>query len=719
MTNGFFRNIVGAWSLEKKCLIFLGLALLISMLLSTSVIQVVAARLVMETTRRSARDFGESVFLIQHAEAFVKLSKPSSEIAAGRTTSNQSASATQTAQPTPSKATDESTDDSDDQLGQLDESIRDNNLAVLNWLRKDFLPSETTFELLRLDDGREYDDLGGLVPKSEADLRALYRIEADLKAEEDADALARTTDPIDQIPAGNSDLDPSPKKQPADSQDKPSVKNQIQTEFGLAGPNSSSRVFQEYGPIGEFYYYYYPVTFSKYCVDCHAIKNSRSLNAASELPFRVLRVKMPYADTWLWTIWSYAIVTAVALATLALSLFFVHWILKRLVIRPLRYLRDVSDEVSRGNLTLRSEIDTDDEFYELSEAFNRMLRHLTEAQVELKDVNQVLDKRVDQLAQVNLQLYEANRLKSDFLASMSHELRTPLNSILGFSDVLQGFDTLTDKQKRYAANIQKSGRLLLEMINDILDLAKVEAGKMEVRPTRFDFIHLVESQCDVIRKLADDKNIDLQIEIDSSIALPSPSASPVASPVASSGTAHENQPTESDATKGSQPDSSDDLAALPGKPEMILVQDQTKLLQILTNLLSNAIKFTPQGGIIRVAVTDSGLDKNGVEGFSFAVIDTGVGIAEHDHEAIFEKFRQINSSQDGDALTREYSGTGLGLSIVRELCRLLGGEIQLSSQLGRGSSFTVTLPKQYSQPIKEETAAKSIVDNEMFIAAPH
>jgi len=393
---------------------------------------------------------------------------------------------------------------------------------------------------------------------------------------------------------------------------------------------------------------------------------------------------MPYADTWLWTILSFAILTAVALATLALSLFFVHWILKRLVIRPLRYLRDVSDEVSRGNLTLRSEIDTDDEFYELSEAFNRMLRHLTEAQVELKDVNHVLDKRVDQLAQVNLQLYEANRLKSDFLANMSHELRTPLNSILGFSDVLQGFDTLTDKQKRYAANIQKSGRLLLEMINDILDLAKVEAGKMEVRPTRFDFIHLLEGQCDVVRKLADDKNIDLQIEIDSSRSSPS---------------LRESNEIQSH--------------------ELILVQDQAKLLQILTNLLSNAIKFTPQGGIIRVGVANSGPEKNGIDCFSFSVIDTGVGIAEHDHEAIFEKFRQVNSSQDGDALTREYSGTGLGLSIVRELCRLLGGEIHLASQLGRGSTFTVLLPKQYIQPVKEETTANAVVENELFIAAPH
>ncbi|MFN9914972.1 MAG: sensor histidine kinase, partial [Pirellulaceae bacterium] len=203
---------------------------------------------------------------------------------------------------------------------------------------------------------------------------------------------------------------------------------------------------------------------------------------------------------------------AVGLATLALSLFFIHWILHGLVIRPLKHLRDISDEVSKGNLSLRSEIDTADDFNDLSDAFNRMLRHLTDTQVEVQKVNTELDKRVDQLAQLNLQLYEANRLKSDFLANMSHELRTPLNSILGFSDVLQGFDTLTEKQKRYAGNIQKSGRLLLEMINDILDLAKVEAGKMEVRASTFDLFPLVEGQCDVVRPFAEDKNIDLQID---------------------------------------------------------------------------------------------------------------------------------------------------------------------------------------------------------------
>src|SRR5690606_23555767 len=157
-----------------------------------------------------------------------------------------------------------------------------------------------------------------------------------------------------------------------------------------------------------------------------------------------------------------------------------------------------------------------------------------------------LDQRVDQLAQLNLQLYEANRLKSDFLANMSHELRTPLNSIIGFSDVLQGIDSLSDKQRRYASNIQRSGRVLLEMINDILDLAKVEAGKLAVRRSTFNIGSLVRSQVDMVRSLADEKNLGLTVE------------------------AEEDLP--------------------------MAEQDQSKIGQILTNLMSNAIKFTPEGG---------------------------------------------------------------------------------------------------------------------------
>ena len=185
-------------------------------------------------------------------------------------------------------------------------------------------------------------------------------------------------------------------------------------------------------------------------------------------------------------------------------------------------------------------------------AFNRMLRHLTDAQEELRQANVNLDGKVDELAQANMRLYEMNMLKSDFLATMSHELRTPLNSILGFSEVLGSIDSLDEKQKRYVQNIQKSGKTLLEMINDILDLAKIESGKMETRLSDFRIAQVVAAQCDMARPLT---------------------------------RAEEHRP--------------GDAASTPSLPP--LHQDQARVQQILNNLLSNAIKFTPEGGRITVA----------------------------------------------------------------------------------------------------------------------
>jgi signal transduction histidine kinase len=308
------------------------------------------------------------------------------------------------------------------------------------------------------------------------------------------------------------------------------------------------------------------------------------------------------------------------------------------IVKPLKHLRDVSDEVSRGNIQARAEIQTADEFEDLAKAFNKMLRHLTDIQEELRHANVNLDGKVDELAQLNMRLYEMNRMKSDFLATMSHELRTPLNSIIGFSDVLGSIKSLDDKQKRYVQNIQKSGRNLLEMINDILDLAKIESGKMEVRLSEFRIEDLISVQCDMARPLAERKNIDVDCDVE------------------------------------------------PGLPEMF--QDQGKVQQILNNLLSNAIKFTPEGGRIVIGA------RRGPHGdLLMSVADTGVGIAEADQTAIFEKFRQGTAVlSGGDAMTREHSGTGLGLSIVKELCKLLGGEVYLQSHLGKGSTFTVQLP---------------------------
>ena len=356
----------------------------------------------------------------------------------------------------------------------------------------------------------------------------------------------------------------------------------------------------------------------------------------------VVKVVMPDGATRTAINWNRATLLAAAIMTWFLSMLAAWAIVRWVIVKPLEHLRDVSDEVRRGNVEARAEIHTTDEFEELGVAFNRMLRGLVDTQEALQKTNGTLDEKVDELAQANLHLYEMNRLKSDFLATMSHELRTPLNSIIGFSDVLGSIESLDDKQRRYVQNIRSSGRMLLEMINDILDLAKIEAGKMEVRAVPFDVEAVVSAQCDMVRPLAEKKEIDVAFEV--------------------------------------------------GPGLEVIVQDQAKVQQILANLLSNAVKFTPGGGRVDVRARLLPGAAGGGE-LVLDVVDTGVGIAAEEQQTIFEKFRQGGLPRRGDdAMTREYSGTGLGLSIVRELCRLLGGDVAVESQLGRGSRFTVRLP---------------------------
>jgi signal transduction histidine kinase len=407
------------------------------------------------------------------------------------------------------------------------------------------------------------------------------------------------------------------------------------------------------------YHYYQPVRARKSCLICHEYRGSTgtavaAAEAGAPRPrlaendlMAVVKVVMPDMATQKAINWNRAILLATAIITVFLAMLAAYAIVRYVIVKPLEHLRDVSDEVRRGNVQARAEIHTADEFEELGVAFNRMLRGLVDSQEELRKVNSSLDGKVDELAQANMHLYEMNRLKSDFLATMSHELRTPLNSIIGFSDVLGSIASLDEKQLRYVQNIRTSGRMLLEMINDILDLAKIEAGKMEVRPSTFRLESVVSAQCDMARPLAERKKIDLEFTIG------------------------------------------------PGLDA--IEQDQAKVQQILANLLSNAVKFTPEGGRIDVRARLEESQGDPAAQFLLEVEDTGVGIAEDERVAIFEKFRQGRVFQTGDdAMTREISGTGLGLSIVRELCRLLGGDIAVESQLGRGSRFTVRLPTSLS-----------------------
>ncbi len=416
-------------------------------------------------------------------------------------------------------------------------------------------------------------------------------------------------------------------------------------------------VFEPFpAPDSEKFHYYEVVPWDTFCISCHLqLKGTanaestayfdESLFDSPSTPFRVVHVTMPYGETRDAINRTRAILSTVGLITIVLAMFALYYVVKYIVVKPLTHLRDVSDAVSSGDLSQRAELHTGDEFEDLAASFNKMLRHLLETQGELRDANQKLDGKVDELARLNMQLHEMNRLKGEFLATMSHELRTPLNSIIGFSEVLQANDALNDKQRRYAQNIQKSGRQLLDMINDILDLNKLEAGKMEVRLSEFRIDNVIHAQCDLVRPLAEDKNIDLDVDIASDLPL--------------------------------------------------VYQDQPKVQQILTNLLSNAIKFTPEGG--RITVGAKGDSRGRIE---FWVADTGVGIPDSEKEIIFEKFRQGKAALGQDTLTREYSGTGLGLSIVKELCKLLGGEVSVESELGKGSTFRVVIPwMRADQPV--------------------
>jgi signal transduction histidine kinase len=426
----------------------------------------------------------------------------------------------------------------------------------------------------------------------------------------------------------------------------------------IPDPDTSEQItdFQKYPTKQEYNhlelpaqrnYYYAAVRASESCLGCHRRQNP-DLQEGGLLAVIKIEVDTQPIEAGFHT--NRAILISIAFSTAMLIMGGSYLIVRYVIVKPVRHLKEVSDAISAGELNVRSEIQTGDEFEDLSHAFNRMLRSLVSMQDRLRKVNADLDRKVDELAQANMALYESNRLKSDFLATMSHELRTPLNSILGFSEVMLSSSGLSDKQTKWVTNIQTSGQQLLALINDILDLAKIEAGKMQVRVVEFSVVDVCEGMLAMFRQQAEKKNIDLR-------GVFAPSIPPMR-------------------------------------------QDVVKFQQILSNLLSNAVKFTPEGGRVQLKaeVDPLGAPPAGYSGrwsggyLLLTVTDTGVGIAPEEQELIFEKFRQA-----GNPLTRQHAGTGLGLSIVRELSKLLGGEVSLQSELGRGSTFTVRLPMQLSE----------------------
>ena len=311
-------------------------------------------------------------------------------------------------------------------------------------------------------------------------------------------------------------------------------------------------------------------------------------------------------------------------------------LLVRRLVRPIESIQAAAARIGSGALDQRIDTTSRDELGALAEEFNRMAEQLEGSYANLEqkvdERTQELAATLEQLDEKSRELETASRHKSQFLANMSHELRTPLNAILGFSQLLRGevYGDLNAKQEEYLDDILTSANHLLALINDILDLSKVEAGQIELEVAPFSLREALERGVVMVRERATKDGVSV---------------------------------------------------ALEAYPEVDIVSgDERRVRQVIFNLLSNAVKFTPQGGTVDV----SAVRVNGEVRVSVA--DTGPGIAPEDHDRIFEEFQQT----DAGAAQRE--GTGLGLALSKRLVELHGGRIWVDSELGKGSTFVFTLP---------------------------
>jgi CheY-like chemotaxis protein/CHASE3 domain sensor protein len=350
-----------------------------------------------------------------------------------------------------------------------------------------------------------------------------------------------------------------------------------------------------------------------------------------------------------------------------------------IALRSARYrsqLQDALEETQRQSEELQVQSEelrvSNEELEEQGRALKESQTRLEQQQVELEQTNsqleeqaQTLETQRDELERTSAaialkarELEQASQYKSDFLANMSHELRTPLNSLLILSKLLSDNPNgnLTGEQVKFAQTIESSGNDLLTLINDILDLSKIEAGHLEVRPESLPLQRLTGDLKQLFQPVADARRLDFEIHV--------AEASPA-----------------------------------------VIETDRQRLEQILKNLLSNAFKFTETGGVrLDIRPVDAGR-------LVFAVKDTGIGVPPEQQESIFEAFRQADGT-----ISRRYGGTGLGLSISRELSRLLGGAITLESRAGEGSTFSITIPLAYDpakvasreQPTRAEPVAPAV-----------
>jgi len=330
---------------------------------------------------------------------------------------------------------------------------------------------------------------------------------------------------------------------------------------------------------------------------------------------------------------------AVLLAVLA------GWLMSRQIAKPIGQLASASERVAQGDLSTAVDVKSSNEIGVLAHSFNQMIVSLKKSRDELQQWGQELERRVhertaeleqrgQELTDTNVRLEEMSRHKSQFLANMSHELRTPLNSIIGYTKLmLDGLEgDINEEQQKDLHTVYTNSKHLLELINGLLDLSRIEAGKTALSYEVFAISDLLEEVIPAVEPLAREKGLTLTHSVAADI---------------------------------------DSLHA-----------DKAKTKQVLINILGNAVKFTDEGSI-KLNVSESDSD------FVFSVVDTGMGMKKEDLEVIFDSFKQV-----GPAQIAGYEGTGLGLTISKQYIEMQGGRIWAESELGKGSTFTFSLPKK-------------------------
>ncbi len=328
-----------------------------------------------------------------------------------------------------------------------------------------------------------------------------------------------------------------------------------------------------------------------------------------------------------------AIIISVLLAILA------GWLMSEKISKPINLLANASEKVAQGDLHTLVNVKSSNEIGVLASSFNQMVISLRKSRNKLKqwgkELEEKVEKRTGELEKANLKLQELDQLKSMFIASMSHELRTPLNSIIGFTGIIlqEMSGKINEEQRKQLTLVKNSANHLLALINDIIDISKIEAGKVEIAIEEFDLSVLAQETKDSFAVAVDKKGHKLSLET---------------------------------------------------PPTLIIKSDKRRTEQILVNFISNAVKFTDRGEIeIKIVKKD--------ETVEMSVGDTGIGIRKKDIDKLFKTFSRITTKG------RVEEGTGLGLYLSKKIADLLGGEIKAESEFGKGSVFTLTLPIKYKE----------------------